>query len=114
MAEDEGKEQDDLHGRFPNVPPAPQVPHPPQMTQPLPPHPEKPRPGAVVPGSYNKMALATTAASSFIMPIVVLSVGGWWLDQKLHHTTFWIAFIGVLVGLVVGVSALLKVVNRLQ
>ncbi|MCW3055800.1 MAG: hypothetical protein JWN14_4970 [Chthonomonadales bacterium] len=114
MAEDDGKEQDELRVPILNMPPAPHIPEPPKMTQPLPPHPAKPRPGVVEPGSYNKMALATTAASSFIMPIVVLSLGGWWLDQKLHHTTFWIAFVGVLVGLVVGVSALLKVVNRLQ
>ena len=114
MAEDEGKDQDDLQARFPVVPPAPQVPHPPRMTQPLPPHPEKPRPGAIVPGSYSKMAMATTAASSFIMPIILLSLGGWWLDQKMHHATAWLAFIGVLVGLVVGVSALLKIVNRLE
>jgi hypothetical protein len=114
MAEDEGQKQDDLQSRFLNVPPAPQVPDPPKMTQPLPPHPAKPQPGMVEPGSYSNMALATTAASAFIMPIIVLSVGGWWLDQKMHHTTAWIAFVGVLVGLVVGVSALIKVVNRLQ
>ena len=114
MAEDDGKEQDDLQSRFPEVPPAPHIPEPPKLTQPLPPHPAKPRPGAVEPGGYNKLALATTAASTFIMPIIVLSVGGWWLDQKLHHTTAWLAFIGLLVGLVVGVSALLKVVNRLE
>jgi len=114
MAENDGKEQDDLQARFPNVPPAPHVPEPPKMTQKLPPHPATPRPGTVEPGSYNKLALATTAATTFIMPIIVLSVGGWWLDQKLHHTTSWIAFIGVLAGMVVGVSALLKVVKRLE
>ncbi|MCW3100357.1 MAG: hypothetical protein JWL77_5975 [Chthonomonadaceae bacterium] len=114
MAEDDREEQDDLQSRFPEVPPAPHIPEPPKMTQPLPPHPAKPRPGAVEPGGYNKLALATTAASSFIMPIIVLSVGGWWLDQKLHHTTFWIAFIGVMLGMVVGVSALLNVVKRMQ
>jgi hypothetical protein len=114
MAKDEPKEQDDLQARFPNVPPAPQVPEPPRMTQPLPPHPAKPRPGMVEPGGYNKLALATTAASSFIMPIIVLSLGGWWLDQKLHHLTAWFAMAGVLLGLVVGVSALLKVVKRLE
>jgi hypothetical protein len=114
MAEDDREEQDDLQSRFPEVPPAPHVPEPPKMTQPLPPHPAKPRPGAVEPGGYNKLALATTAASSFIMPIIVLSVGGWWLDQKLHHTTFWIAFIGVMLGMIVGVSALLNVVKRMQ
>ncbi len=106
--------EDDLQARFPRVPPAPHVPEPPKMTQPLPPHPAKPRPGAVEPGGYNRLALATTAATSFIMPIIVLSVGGWWLDQKLHHTTFWIAFIGVMVGMVVGVASLLNVIKRMQ
>lgn len=114
MAEDDGQEQDDLRSRFPNVPPAPHVPEPPKMTQPLPPHPEKPRPGVVEPGSYNKLALAMTAASSFIMPVIVLSVGGYWLDLKLHHTTYWIAFIGVMIGLIAGVSALLNVIKRMQ
>jgi len=114
MAEDDGKEQDDLQSRFPEVPPAPHIPEPPRMTQPLPPHPAKPRSGVVEPGSYNKMALATTAASSFIMPVIVLSLGGYWLDQKLHHVTPWFALTGVIVGMVVGVSALLKVVKRME
>ncbi len=114
MTDDEREEQDDLEARFPRVPPAPPVPEAPKLTMPLPPHPSKPRPGAVEPGSYNKLALATTAATSFIMPIIVLSVGGWWLDQKLHHITPWFAMAGVLLGLVVGVSALLKVVRRLE
>ncbi len=114
MAEDERKEQEERQAQFPNVPRAPQVPEPPKMTSPLPPHPAKPRPGAVEPGGYNKLALATTAATSFIMPIIVLSVGGWWLDQKMHHATAWFAMSGVLVGLVVGVSALLKIVSRLE
>jgi hypothetical protein len=114
MAEDEKKEQDHLQDRFPRMPPAPRVPEPPRMTQPLPPHPAKPRPGTVEPGGYNKLALATTAASSFIMPILILSLGGSWLDQKMHHTTAWFAMAGVLVGLVVGVSALMKVVKRME
>ncbi len=114
MAEDDRKEQDDLRVPILNMPPASHVPEPPKMTQPLPPHPAKPRPGAIEPGGYNKLALATTAASSFIMPILVLSVGGWWLDQKMHHGTAWLAFTGVLVGLVVGVSALLNVVKRME
>lgn len=114
MAEKDEQEQDDLQTRFPDVPPVPHVPEPPKMTQPLPPHPQKPGPGTVEPGSYNKLALATTAATSFIMPVIVLSLGGYWLDQKLHHSTAWFAFAGVLVGMVAGVSSLLNIIKRMQ
>ena len=110
----EEEEEDDLETRFPAVPQMPGVPEPPTLAPKLPHHPANPKPGSVAPGSYNKMAIATTAASSFIMPIIVLSVGGYFLDRALHHETFWFAFIGVLVGLIVGVVALLGVVNRLQ
>ncbi len=114
-ASGEGEEErENLINRFPDVPPGPEVPEPPNIKSKLPPHPAKPEPGSFQPGSYNKMAIAATAASSFIMPIIVLSVLGWWLDQKLHHTTNWMAMIGVLLGLVAGISGLLNVLKRLE
>jgi hypothetical protein len=115
-AENEAQDEEaKLFKRFPDVPPLPSVPNAPKLAPKLPPYPDKhPRPGQVAPGSYNKMAIATTAASAFIMPIIVLSVGGWYLDNKLHHKTDWLAFLGVLIGMIVGVSSLLKVVSRLS
>ncbi|HZT43086.1 MAG TPA: AtpZ/AtpI family protein [Chthonomonadaceae bacterium] len=111
---DEEEEEDALEARFPPAPRAPEVPEVPHFAPRLPEHPSKPRPGAVEPGSYNKLALATTAASSFIMPIIILSVGGYYLDRALRHETYWIAFIGVLVGLVVGTISLINIMNRLS
>lgn len=112
MPDDEHKR---LDKRFPDLPPPPEVPLAPRLDVKLPPHPERHRPeGAVEPGAYNKMAIATTAASSFIMPIIVLSVGGWYLDQKLKHKTAWFALAGVIVGMILGVGALLRIVSRLQ
>lgn len=113
-ANERDEEEDDLLKRFPTVPSLPQVPEAPEFKPQLPPHPSKPRPGAIEPGSYGKTAIAFTAASSFIMPIVVLSVGGYLLDKKLGHGTYWLAFIGVVVGLVAGTTALIGVVNRLS
>jgi hypothetical protein len=115
--------------RFPDLPPPIEVPEAPRLetklpaaeltrapkiANQLPPRPSATRPGGVEPGGYSKLAIASTAATSFIMPIVILSVGGWWLDNRLHHKTGWLAFIGVLLGLVVGISSLMKVMARLQ
>ncbi len=113
MADKKQNEEDPLAGRFPTVPPAPEIPEAPKLAPKLPPHPDRQKP-AVEPGSYNKMAIASTEASAFVMPIIVLSVGGWWLDQKLHHETAWLAMIGLLVGLVAGISGLLRIISRLQ
>lgn len=112
--QDEEEADDALLNRFPTAPRPPDVPDVPHFSPKLPEHPSKPRPGAVEPGSYNKLALATTAASSFIMPIIILSVGGFFLDRALHHETYWIAFLGVLVGLVAGTISLINIMNRLS
>ncbi len=112
--EDPEDETAALLQRFPDVPPAPDIPEAPRIVANLPPHPDKARPGAVAPGSYKNAGLAYSAASAFIMPIIVLSLGGWWLDRKLNHATFWLAFGGVLLGLIVGVTALLRVVNQMN
>lgn len=106
------RERQDERFRMPEPPPMP--PTPPRLNVQLPRHPDVPRESGIEPGSYGKAALASTAASSLIMPIIVLGVGGWLLDTKLHHNTFWLAFLGVIIGLVVGVSALLRVVKKLE
>jgi hypothetical protein len=108
--EDEKKREEE---RFPAVPRSREAPAPPKLDVKLPPHPSTPRTGAVEPGAYNKMAIATTAATSFIMPVILLSVGGYFLDQKLH-TSPWLAFGGVVVGFVTGIVALMRVMRKLS
>jgi F0F1-type ATP synthase assembly protein I len=129
-------EEDDLKRLFPDLPHAPEVPEAPRLdsvtetvkdvtnmdahavqeaprlapvSRPIKPGAQKP---AIAPGSYNKAALASTAATAFIMPTIVLALVGYVLDQKLH--TNYLAFIGVVLGLVVGISALMKIVKRLE
>jgi hypothetical protein len=111
---EEEAEEDDLLSRFPETPETPKVPEVPKFEVKLPPHSSKTQPGGMEPGAYGKMGIAFTAATSFIMPVIVLSVGGWWLDQKLHHTTAWLAFVGVLLGLATGVISLINVMNKLS
>ncbi len=87
----------------------PEVPRLAPVVRPVKPGTQRP---AIEPGSYNKAALASTAATSFIMPTIVLALIGYFLDQKLH--TNYLAFIGVVVGLIVGISALMRIVKRLE
>src|SRR5438128_9961447 len=75
------READELADRFPRMPAAPDLPEPPKIAPSLPPT-AKQRPGEVEPGSYNKMGLAFTAANSFIMPGIILTIAGIYLDKK--------------------------------
>jgi hypothetical protein len=115
MPEDERPEgqEEDLRERFPALPPRRELPEVPDLDVPLPPHPSKPKPGSIEPGSYGKAAIAFTAASSFTMPIIVMSVGGWWIDGK-FKTAPWGVFIGVVVGFAAGISSLLNVIKKLS
>lgn len=112
-AQSEEEEEDSLLSRFPDLPPLPELPHAPEVKPKLPPHPSAPKPNAVEPGSYRKMAMASQLASAFIMPIIVLAVGGYFLDKTLH-TTPWLAFSGVILGFIVGVMALLRITRQLE
>lgn len=116
-AQSDANEEDEpetLLKRFPSVPPVPDLPEMPRIAPSLPPHPDTPREGKLEPGSYNKMAIAATAASSFIMPIIVLGYGGWWLDQKLKHETAWLSLLGVVLGFAAGVVSLMNSIKRLS
>lgn len=102
-----------LETRFPTLPNATRLPDAPRYEAKLPDL-NTPKQGSVAPGAYGKLAIAATAATTFITPIIVLSLGGWYLDQKLKHTTAWFAMIGLIVGMIAGVTSLLKVISKLQ
>lgn len=90
------------------------LPEPPSIQASLPPRPDVPQKGTVAPGGYQKLAVAATAASSFIAPIIVLGLGGWWLDQKLHLQPALLGFVGTLLGFVVGIISLMRVIKQLS
>ena len=100
--------------RFPAPPSVGKMPDAPQMSVKLPPRPDRPRQGTVAPGGYHKLAVSVTAASSFVTPILVLGVGGWYLDQMMHHQTAYLAFGGTVLGFVLGVFALMRIIKQLS
>lgn len=89
------------------------VPVPPKIKVDLPPHPDKPRPGTMQPGSYKGTALAMQAASSFIMPIILLGILGWFLDGR-FHTGVLLVIVFFILGFIVGVANLMRVVNQMD
>ncbi len=113
MAENEDRGEGDAD-RFAAPIRSTDVPEPPKVAVQLPPRAGKPQPGTVAPGSYQKVAIAATAASSFIAPILVMGVGGWWLDQRLHTSIGICAFVGTVVGFIVGILSLLRVIQQLN
>ncbi|HEV2472740.1 MAG TPA: AtpZ/AtpI family protein [Chthonomonadales bacterium] len=114
IQEAEADSLDPLLGRMPEAPPPPDAPEPTRIDPALPPRPGTRRAGQPQPGEYRNMGLAYSAASSFIIPVIALAVGGYLLDRALRHSTDWFAFVGVLVGMLVGVSSLMRVMNRLN
>ena len=111
--EEEG-EADDLLNRFPAVPQLPHdVPAPPKIKVDLPPHPNRPKPGAVNKTDMRSSALAYQAASSFIAPIILLGLLGWFLEGRFHKNGL-IMVVFFILGFVVGVVGLLNVVNKMN
>ncbi len=100
--------------RFPETPPRLELPEAPALNPVLPPRPSKVKEVKEAQGdSYNKTALASIAASAFITPIMILAVGGYALDAKLKHATYWFAGLGLMIGMAVGVNSLLRVLQKL-
>ncbi len=110
--ENDRDENSKMIHKFPDIPVHVDAPHPPKVEVNLPPHPKVKAAGEDS-RQMGKMAIASTAASSFVSPIIILSVVGWWLDQKLK-TGPWMAFGGVVLGFVVGVMQLLRITSKLN
>ncbi len=112
--EEKDKRDQEIPERFPAPPPPTELPQAPRIDVKLPAPPGGPGAGRPAPGSYRKVAIAATAASSFIAPILVLGVGGWWLDQRLHTSVGICAFIGTVLGFIVGILSLMRVIKQLN
>ena len=70
------------------------LPEVPKLAPILPPNPLNKQAPGNGPGSSQKAAIATTAASAFVMPVLVLSVGGYYLDKKIKDAVPWFAILG--------------------
>ncbi len=105
------KRLNELMGSIPKDIDLPEVP---KISVALPPNPEKKREGVPEPGSLGKMGLAYTAATSFVAPIIVLSIIGFLLDKKFGHSQGLFVIGGVVIGFIVGVVSLLNVVKKME
>ena len=90
------------------------APEPPRLAVTLPQHPVHRDQQSVIATSYRKSAMASSAVTGFVMPIITLCLGGYWLDQKWKHEVPYLAMVGVVVGLIVGVSTLLRTLNKMS
>ncbi|MDE2126144.1 MAG: AtpZ/AtpI family protein [Armatimonadetes bacterium] len=93
---------------------APDAPIVPKFTVSLPPRPVEPETLAAGQRQASNTALALSAVSAFVAPIIVLVVAGWLLDLKLRHTTYWFSLLGAVLGLVVGISSLVRTLQKLN
>jgi hypothetical protein len=112
--EDKERRDDDLAKRFPTPPPSSELPEAPRIEVKLPPRPGSQGAPGPKPGSYRKAAIAATAASTFVTPVLVLAVAGWLLDQRLHTKIGICAFVGTVLGFIVGVVSLQRVLKQLS
>ncbi|MBC7527057.1 MAG: AtpZ/AtpI family protein [Chthonomonadaceae bacterium] len=103
-----------LEKRFPIVPHLGDIPMAPKVTAQLPPDPSKVQvEGSVKPGEYTNLGLSMTAAGTFVSPIIVLSLIGYFLDMKFKTTPI-LVFIGLVIGFIVGVTSLMRVSAKLS
>ena len=88
-----------------------ELPEVPKLTVTLPPHPDDAAKAATTAQGYGKAAIASQAAGALVMPILVGTFLGVWLDKKFN--TSWITLVLVIVGFVAGVAGLLQILKKL-
>ena len=96
--------------RLPEVPAIPELPHAPKLSPALPP---RPKPPSEERTDLQKAGIAYTLPASLIAPIIVLTIAGYWLDERFHKSpAFTIA--GALLGAVSGFINMIRIANKLN
>lgn len=99
------------HEKLPEVPSAPRLPDAPVIRADLPARPTESQSEGLK--QYRNMGIAYTIPMALLAPIVVLLVGGWWLDQRFHKSPVF-TLAGALVGTVVGFINMFRLASRLN
>ena len=94
---------------FPGVPSVPTLPEAPKLRPNLPPI-KKPSEEA---RNYQQMGLAYTLPAALVAPILVLTLLGWWLDEKFHRSPIF-TLCGALLGTVTGFINMFRIANKLD
>ena len=96
---------------LPQVPEVPELPRPPGLKPPLArAAPQKERGES---GEYRKMGIAYSIPAALIAPIVVLTLGGWWLDGRFHLSPYG-TLGGALLGTVSGFINMIRIAGKLN
>ncbi len=80
-------------------------------------HPELPPPDSPVSersAGYRRFGLAYTIPTALIAPVVVLTLLGAWLDQRMGSASSGYTIGGAVIGLVVGTMNMLRLAARLD
>ena len=112
MADENNKERN-IADQFPELPKFEDVPDVPKISPSLPKLPSQSNSGDSQPGGYKKIALASTAATSFIGPIIVMTIIGLFLDKKFGHGQGLFVVGAIILGFIVGVTSLMTVLKKL-
>src|SRR5438105_7994440 len=92
-------------GEEPEVPRIPDLPKAPRLTPDLPKvHKPKIEESAA---QYQKMGIAYTIPMALVVPIIGLTLAGWWLDGRFHKSPFF-TLVGAVVGTIVGFMNLFR------
>jgi F0F1-type ATP synthase assembly protein I len=97
--------------RLPEVPQVPDLPQAPELKPKLPALPkERVSEDA---RQYQRMGIAYTIPLSLIVPIVGLTLAGWWLDGRFHKSP-WFTLGGSLIGTITGFINMIRMANKLN
>lgn len=104
------KQDEDAPLEMPDLPSLPTLPDAPTLKPNLP---SRSKPKNESAKDYQQMGIAYTIPALLITPIVLLTVGGWWLDTHYHKSP---AFTlgGALLGTVCGFINMFRAVSKLN
>ena len=96
---------------IPDVPDLPELPRAPELRPVLPARPK--RPNEEEASDLQRAGIAYTLPASLIAPIIVLTLGGYWLDERFGKSpAFTIG--GALLGAVTGFINMIRIANKLN
>ena len=107
---DDGSEERINEHELPDVPAVPTLPEAPKL------RPNLPR---IAIGEteqakdYRGMGIAYTIPIMLVTPVVLFTLAGWWLDEKLHRAPVFVLS-GSLLGFVVGFINMIRAANRMN
>lgn len=120
MTQDEtpptGQEPDnEIERRLSALPPTPSFPEAPKLERVQRPREKTPTGmGLAQPGGGRNLALSMQLAGSFTAPVIVLTLGGYLLDHRLHHATPYLLLGGMLLGLIAGTLSAIRIFRSLK